>query len=71
MVDRQKVGSFIGLCRERRGRFVARMIEMHEPTGMSRVKINLRPISVFFVDLNGRVILRNFAEKVSFVLIEI
>lgn len=47
MVDRQKVGSFIGLCRERRERFVARMIEMHEPTGMSRVKINLRPISVF------------------------
>lgn len=55
MVDRQKVGSFIGLCRERRERFVARTIEMHEPTGMSRVKINLRPISVFFVDLNGRV----------------
>lgn len=55
MVDRQKVGSFIGLCRGRRERFVARMIEMHEPTGMSRVKINLRPISVFFVDLNGRV----------------
>lgn len=65
MVDRQKVGSFIGLCRERRERFVARMIEMHEPTGMSRVKINLRPISVFFVDLNGasRVILRHFAKK--------